>query len=154
MTYTALEVLIGTKVRPRRVLSHGPSRRTCFLSLVKEKSATAKSMMASKNLPRPITKLSEGPHWLRVLAAELVLRLKEAREADPSMWPKTIVLHARARMIRPFLCGVPPRLTTCEPNSPRRVPVKTEPFPIRANCHRGYDRRIRRTAMEGPSGER
>ena len=63
----------------------------------------AKSMMASKNLPRPITKLSEGPHWLRVLAAELVLRLNEAREADPSMWPKTIVLHARARMIQ-LLC--------------------------------------------------
>ncbi|KAF8274761.1 DNA/RNA polymerase [Lactarius quietus] len=65
-------------------------------SEVKEKPAMAKSMMASKNLPRPITKFSEGPHWLRVLAAELVLRLNEAREADPSMWPKTIVLHARA----------------------------------------------------------
>ena len=57
-------------------------------------------MMASKNLPRPITKLSEGPHWLRVLAAELALRLNEARETDPAMWPKTIVLHARARMIQ------------------------------------------------------
>jgi len=56
----------------------------------------AKSMMASKNLPRPITKFSEGPHWLRVLAAELALRLNEVREADPSVWPKTIVLHARA----------------------------------------------------------
>jgi hypothetical protein len=74
----------------------------CYLSLVKEKPAMAKSMMASKNLPRPITKLSEGPHWLRVLAAELVLRLNEAREADPLMWPKTIVLHARARTIRTF----------------------------------------------------
>ncbi len=62
----------------------------------------AKSMMASKNLPRPITKLSEGPQWLRVLAAELALRLNEAREAGPSVWPKTIVLHARARMIRSF----------------------------------------------------
>lgn len=62
----------------------------------------AKSMMASKNLPRPITKFSEGPHWLRVLAAELVLRLNEVREADPSVWPKTIVLHARARMTRTF----------------------------------------------------
>ncbi|KAI9454558.1 DNA/RNA polymerase [Lactarius psammicola] len=64
---------------------------------VKEKSAMTKSMMASKNLPHPITKFSEGPHWLRVLAAELALRLNEAREADPSVWPKTIVLHARAR---------------------------------------------------------
>jgi DNA polymerase eta len=56
-------------------------------------------MMASKNLPRPITKVSKGPHWLRVLAAELALRLNELREADISVWPKTIVLHARHRMI-------------------------------------------------------
>ncbi|KAH9057824.1 DNA/RNA polymerase [Lactarius vividus] len=66
-------------------------------SEVKEKPAMTKSMMASKNLPRPITKFSEGPQWLRVLAAELALRLNEAREADPSIWPKTIVLHARPR---------------------------------------------------------
>jgi hypothetical protein len=88
---------------PKKNIVTWPSRRTCYLSLVKEKSAVAKSMMASKNLPRPITKLSEGPHWLRVLAAELALRLNEAREADPSMWPKTIVLHARPRMI-PIIC--------------------------------------------------
>ncbi|KAI9434193.1 DNA/RNA polymerase [Lactarius indigo] len=66
-------------------------------SEVKEKPAMTKSMMASKNLPRPINKYSEGPHWLRMLAAELALRLNEAREADPSIWPKTIVLHARPR---------------------------------------------------------
>ena len=70
-----------------------------IFALVKEKPAMAKSMMASKNLPRPITKFSEGPHWLRVLAAELALRLNEVREADASVWPKTIVLHARARKI-------------------------------------------------------
>ena len=55
--------------------------------------------MASKNLPRAITKLSEGPHWLRVLAAELALRLNELRASDVSVWPKTIVLQARHRMI-------------------------------------------------------
>jgi len=54
-------------------------------------------MMASKNLPHPITKSSEGPHWLRVLAAELALRLNELRATDISVWPKTIVLHARHR---------------------------------------------------------
>ena len=54
--------------------------------------------MASKNLPQPITKSSEGPHWLRVLAAELALRLNELRATDISVWPKTIVLHARHRM--------------------------------------------------------
>ena len=56
-------------------------------------------MMASKNLPRPITNISEGPHWLRVLAAELALRLNDLRAADPSVWPKTIVLHARQRTV-------------------------------------------------------
>ncbi|KAF8907348.1 hypothetical protein CPB84DRAFT_1675032 [Gymnopilus junonius] len=65
-------------------------------SEVKDKgSALTKSMLASKNLPKPITKASEGKHWIRVLAAELALRLKDAREMSPNLWPKTIVLHAR-----------------------------------------------------------
>jgi len=52
-------------------------------------------MLASKNLPKPITKVSEGYHWIRVLAAELALRMNEARQAAPNIWPKTLVLHAR-----------------------------------------------------------
>ncbi|TBU55607.1 DNA/RNA polymerase [Dichomitus squalens] len=60
---------------------------------VKEKSAVNKSMLASKNLPQPITKAAEGYHWIRVLAAELALRLNEARDSNPALWPKTIVLH-------------------------------------------------------------
>ncbi len=44
-------------------------------------------MMASKNLPRPITNSSEGPHWLRVLAAELALRLNELRATDTRKAP-------------------------------------------------------------------
>jgi DNA polymerase eta len=52
-------------------------------------------MLASKNLPKPITKASEGYHWIRVLAAELALRLRDAREISPNLWPKTLVLHAR-----------------------------------------------------------
>ncbi|TFK91388.1 DNA/RNA polymerase [Polyporus arcularius HHB13444] len=62
---------------------------------VKEKSAVNKSMLASKNLPQPITKATEGYHWIRVLAAELALRLNEARDNNPALWPKTIVLHIR-----------------------------------------------------------
>ncbi|KAJ7723474.1 hypothetical protein B0H14DRAFT_3900227 [Mycena olivaceomarginata] len=62
---------------------------------VKEKQTVNKSMLASKNLPQPITKVSEGYQWLRVLAAELALRLNEARETTPNLWPKTIVLSAR-----------------------------------------------------------
>ncbi|KAG9315274.1 hypothetical protein JVU11DRAFT_4411 [Chiua virens] len=65
-------------------------------SEVKEKSALFKSMLASKNLPTPITKTADGHQWLRVLAAELALRLKDAREEIPTLWPKTIVLHARS----------------------------------------------------------
>ncbi|KAI0648921.1 DNA/RNA polymerase [Trametes meyenii] len=64
-------------------------------SEVKEKTAVNKSMLASKNLPQPITKATQGHHWIRVLAAELALRLNEARDANPALWPKTIVLHIR-----------------------------------------------------------
>ncbi|PCH42673.1 DNA polymerase eta [Wolfiporia cocos MD-104 SS10] len=64
-------------------------------SEVKEKAAVNKSMLAAKNLPQPITKASQGHHWIRVLAAELALRLREAREELPTLWPKTLVLHAR-----------------------------------------------------------
>ncbi|KAG1747143.1 uncharacterized protein EDB91DRAFT_1048614 [Suillus paluster] len=62
---------------------------------VKEKSALFKSMLASKNLPKPITRPSDGHQWIRVLAAELALRLNDARESMPTLWPKTIVLHTR-----------------------------------------------------------
>ncbi|KAH8100816.1 DNA/RNA polymerase [Cristinia sonorae] len=64
-------------------------------SEVKEKPSVTKSMLASKNLPQPIVQTSQGHHWIRVLAAELALRLKEAREAVPALWPKSIVLHIR-----------------------------------------------------------
>ncbi|KAI5122546.1 hypothetical protein M0805_005273 [Coniferiporia weirii] len=64
-------------------------------SEVKEKAVINKSMNASKNLPSPITKPSEGPHWLRMLAAELAIRLNEARETTPGLWPRTLSLHAR-----------------------------------------------------------
>jgi hypothetical protein len=52
-------------------------------------------MLASKNLPKPITQPSDGHQWIRVLAAELALRLNDARESMPTLWPKAIVLHAR-----------------------------------------------------------
>ncbi|KDR78895.1 hypothetical protein GALMADRAFT_224148 [Galerina marginata CBS 339.88] len=65
-------------------------------SEVKDKGSNLnKSMLASKNLPKPITKASEGQHWIRVLAAELALRLNDARQISPNLWPKTLVLHAR-----------------------------------------------------------
>ncbi|KZT57954.1 DNA/RNA polymerase [Calocera cornea HHB12733] len=54
-----------------------------------------KSMLASKNVRPAIKTFAEGQHWLRVLASELALRLEEAREATPGVWPKTLVLHLR-----------------------------------------------------------
>ncbi|OCB84740.1 eta DNA polymerase [Sanghuangporus baumii] len=62
---------------------------------VKEKAVINKSMNASKNLPKPLTKPSEGPHWIRMLAAELAIRLNEAREKTPGLWPRTLSLHVR-----------------------------------------------------------
>ncbi|KAG8934775.1 DNA-directed DNA polymerase eta rad30 [Tulasnella sp. 417] len=61
---------------------------------VKEKVAT-KSMLASKNVRPNITKPVEVTHWLRVLASELCVRLIEARERTPAIWPKTLVLGFR-----------------------------------------------------------
>jgi DNA polymerase eta len=52
-------------------------------------------MGASKNLQHPIKHPSEGPHWLRILAGELAFRLLEAREDNPGLWPKRLVLHVR-----------------------------------------------------------
>jgi len=70
--------------------------RVYLLTQVKDKgSAFNKSMLASKNLPKPITKPAEGQHWIRVLAAELALRLNDARQVSPNLWPKTLVLHAK-----------------------------------------------------------
>jgi DNA polymerase eta len=75
---------------------HDIAYKLLFMFLVKDKGSTmTKSMLASKNLPKAITKPSEGRHWIRVLAAELALRLNDARRLSPNLWPKSIVLHAR-----------------------------------------------------------
>lgn len=63
--------------------------------LVKEKPPNTKSMAASKNLSTPVTMPCEGPHWIRVMAAELTLRLNDAREVSPNLWPRTIALSTR-----------------------------------------------------------
>ncbi|EJU04732.1 DNA/RNA polymerase [Dacryopinax primogenitus] len=61
---------------------------------VKERTGV-KSMMASKNVRPAIKTFSDGQHWLRVLSAELSLRLEEARDLSPAVWPKTLVLHIK-----------------------------------------------------------
>jgi DNA polymerase eta len=57
-------------------------------------------MLASKNLSPAVTKLSEGYQWIRVLASELALRLNDARETTPNLWPKTLVLNARDKGLK------------------------------------------------------
>ena len=75
---------------------HDIAYKLLFMLLVKDKgSIMTKSMVASKNLPKAITKPSEGRHWIRVLAAELALRLNDARQLSPNLWPKSLVLYAR-----------------------------------------------------------
>lgn len=54
-----------------------------------------KSMLASKNTRPPVTTPEQGVHWLGILAGELFVRLREAREIAPGLWPKSIVLGHR-----------------------------------------------------------
>lgn len=61
---------------------------------VKERVAT-KSMLASKNTRPSVTTPEQGLHWINVLAGELNVRLREAREVAPGLWPKTLVLSHR-----------------------------------------------------------
>lgn len=67
---------------------------TVDVGIVRAKTALFKSMSASKNLLKPLLKPAEGAHWIRVLAADLVFRLKAARAEQPTLWPKTLVLGA------------------------------------------------------------
>ncbi|KAG8730827.1 DNA-directed DNA polymerase eta rad30 [Ceratobasidium sp. 428] len=63
-------------------------------SEVKERTSL-KSMAASKNVRPAITTFDQARHWLAVLAAELAVRLTDARKINGTVWPRTIVLHAR-----------------------------------------------------------
>jgi DNA polymerase eta len=62
--------------------------------IVKERTAT-KSMLASKNITPIITTREAGYHWLSVLAGELYVRLRDAREITEGLWPKSLVLGTR-----------------------------------------------------------
>ncbi|WVR07577.1 hypothetical protein IAU60_004619 [Kwoniella sp. DSM 27419] len=63
-------------------------------SEVKERVST-KSMLASKNVRPNVKTPEQGFHWISVLAGELNVRLREAREVAPGLWPKTLVLSHR-----------------------------------------------------------
>jgi len=72
-----------------------PSVQDRNLYLVKEKPPNTKSMAASKNLATPVTMSCEGPTGFEFMAAELTLRLNDARETSPNLWPRTIALSTR-----------------------------------------------------------
>lgn len=61
---------------------------------VKERLAT-KSMLASKNIQPSVTTREAGYHWLNILAGELYVRLRDARDITEGLWPKTLVLGHR-----------------------------------------------------------
>ncbi|KAM0791567.1 hypothetical protein ACM66B_006013 [Microbotryomycetes sp. NB124-2] len=61
-----------------------------------EAKTQVKSMISSKNFRPYITKYSEALHWVSILATELHLRLREARETSPGLWPKTLVFSHRS----------------------------------------------------------
>ncbi|KAG8774998.1 DNA-directed DNA polymerase eta rad30 [Serendipita sp. 397] len=65
-----------------------------FQKAIKEKPPVNKSMLASKNLPKPIGGDGDVLQWVQVLCSELAVRLLEARETG-TVWPKTIALHTR-----------------------------------------------------------
>lgn len=53
-----------------------------------------KTMLASKNVSKPpIRTTQEALRWLSILALELCVRLREAREESPNLWPSTLVLR-------------------------------------------------------------
>ncbi|GAA5950553.1 hypothetical protein JCM3765_000526 [Sporobolomyces pararoseus] len=61
-----------------------------------EPKTNVKSMLSSKNFRPFIYKYSEVIHWLNILATELHLRLTDAREQSPGLWPKTITFTHRS----------------------------------------------------------
>ncbi|CAO1620665.1 unnamed protein product [Sympodiomycopsis kandeliae] len=75
-----------------------------------------KTMLASKNVKPPIRTQKEAQRWLSILSLELSVRLKEAREESPTLWPSTIVLRylksretARSRQsVFPFVKDLQP----------------------------------------------
>lgn len=95
------DILRGIDNTPGKESStkRGKSLTGCITSTVKERTAT-KSMLASKNITPIITTREAGYHWLSVLAGELFVRLRDAREITEGLWPKSLVLGTRQGEIR------------------------------------------------------
>ncbi|GAA5820714.1 hypothetical protein JCM11251_003125 [Rhodosporidiobolus azoricus] len=61
-----------------------------------ETKTQVKSMLSSKNFRPYIGTYGEVLHWLTILATELHLRLTDARDISPGLWPKTITFTHRS----------------------------------------------------------
>ena len=59
-------------------------------------------MLASKNTRPAVNTPAQGMHWIGVLGGELNVRLRDAREINPGLWPKTLVLGTRTGMSSPL----------------------------------------------------
>ena len=89
-------------------------------------------MLASKNVRPNVTSPEQGIHWLNVLGGELNVRLRDAREIAPGLWPKTLALHYRTGTSALFSHN--DGLTTgIEASKSRQIP-----FPFTKNLNTEY----------------
>ncbi|KAM0750196.1 DNA/RNA polymerase [Meredithblackwellia eburnea MCA 4105] len=61
-----------------------------------EAKTQVKSMISSKNFRPSISRYADIAHWISILGTELHLRLVEARDRSPGLWPKTINFSHRS----------------------------------------------------------
>lgn len=77
-------------------------------------------MLASKNVRPNVTSPEQGLHWLNVLAGELNVRLRDAREIAPGLWPKTLVLSHRTGELPE--CRRAKLMAGIDPSRSRQIP--------------------------------
>ena len=92
-----------------------------------------KSMLASKNVRPAVTAPEQGYHWLGVLAGELHVRLRDAREISPGLWPKTLVLSYRQGESFNRAYRQRPLISAAEASRSKQIP-----FPFTKNLSTEY----------------
>jgi len=108
---------------------------------VKERVAS-KSMLASKNIKPSVRSPEQGHHWLSVLAGELHVRLRDAREISPGLWPKTLVLSHRTGRL-------PARFDSyfADDSRDRAESISTNALPLHTASFDGVHRQVRPKAV-------
>ena len=100
-------------------------------------------MLASKNVRPSVTSPEQGLHWLNVLGGELNVRLRDAREIAPGLWPKTLALHHRTGT------SIRREVGTILTIRHRSVQVQADPVPFYEKPEHRVHRQIRQKAMGG-----